>query len=604
MGQEGEPAYELALNEEAASALARDVLESPLTPRFTDVGLSIRSDGAPWIARFSIPPEVVEATGGVYEPLGGTVEIDLIRGQLKSYNLSTRLHLAPPGGTASDAEMRDIAIRFARAFFPFIGDDPAQHQIDLSRINRNSQHRLVGFKVRDGSDQIGSVTISVRPSDGLVVGALGTWRPRLDAEIGIEAAAEAVLEFAAGADRFAGKEWAVTNSYREISDEPFAAYRIDIRETGADGEPTGLTYQFTVDALTGDVDDDYGFFSSEERHAEPGPKPQLAMFDGEPAWSASNGLVFVSERRKADRPYERGEHLFHTEVGAGSCAYLTSHSDHSFAAPSCAAEEDKLTLFSSGQIIWLSLDTGRWLLQSPSRRRVGPPAVAFDGSSVSYSALRRHGDRDIFVADIRRTETEDSNERRVVHLAGSDLHPVFSPDGSKVFFDHRLRREDGSEASSIRVARSDVPYWDVPAPEIVLGEVPRVNGLSGFPDGRLLVSHAEGLGILDPPARQLTPLELGELHDPDLPNGQPLEVRDPVVSPDGTKLAFSGLRWSGDPEDAAGWYIYVCNLDGSNLRRVTPLEDEPVPPYVFPETGKTAFDVAREIALERMNADR
>jgi hypothetical protein len=30
---------------------------------------------------------------------------------------------------------------------------------------------------------------------------------------------------------------------------------------------------------------------------------------------------------------------------------------------------------------------------------------------------------------------------------------------------------------------------------------------------------------------------------------------------------------------------------------------ETTPPYVFPETGKTAFDVAREIALERMNAD-
>jgi hypothetical protein len=36
---------------------------------------------------------------------------------------------------------------------------------------------------------------------------------------------------------------------------------------------------------------------------------------------------------------------------------------------------------------------------------------------------------------------------------------------------------------------------------------------------------------------------------------------------------------------------------------VTPLEDDPVPPYVFPETGKTAFDVAREIALQRRNAD-
>jgi len=36
---------------------------------------------------------------------------------------------------------------------------------------------------------------------------------------------------------------------------------------------------------------------------------------------------------------------------------------------------------------------------------------------------------------------------------------------------------------------------------------------------------------------------------------------------------------------------------------VTPLEDEPMPPYVFPETGKTAFDVAKEIALKRMEQE-
>jgi len=97
---------------------------------------------------------------------------------------------------------------------------------------------------------------------------------------------------------------------------------------------------------------------------------------------------------------------------------------------------------------------------------------------------RRHGDRDIFVADIRRNAEDRESERRVVHLPSTDLRPVSSPDG--------------------------------------------------------------------------------------------------------TKMALSGLRWSGDPEDPVDWYIYVCNLDGSDLRRVAPLEDESAPPYVFPESGKTA----------------
>jgi hypothetical protein len=69
-------------------------------------------------------------------------------------------------------------------------------------------------------------------------------------------------------------------------------------------------------------------------------------------------------------------------------------------------------------------------------------------------------------------------------------------------------------------------------------------------------------------------------------------------------MAFSGLRWSGRPDDAAGWYIYTCNLDGSDLRRVTPLEDEPVTPYTYPVTGRSAFDVADEIAEVRAAAQQ
>lgn len=50
--------------------------------------------------------------------------------------------------------------------------------------------------------------------------------------------------------------------------------------------------------------------------------------------------------------------------------------------------------------------------------------------------------------------------------------------------------------------------------------------------------------------------------------------------------------------------MYACNLDGRGVRRVTLLEDEPVPPCVFPESGKSAFDVAKEIALARMEQEQ
>jgi len=34
------------------------------------------------------------------------------------------------------------------------------------------------------------------------------------------------------------------------------------------------------------------------------------------------------------------------------------------------------------------------------------------------------------------------------------------------------------------------------------------------------------------------------------------------------------------------------------------LAAEPVPPYIFPETGKSAFDVAKEIARQQMSAEK
>jgi hypothetical protein len=133
-------------------------------------------------------------------------------------------------------------------------------------------------------------------------------------------------------------------------------------------------------------------------------------------------------------------------------------------------------------------------------------------------------------------------------------------------------------------------------PRKIAEDIPRPTSLSALPDNeRLLVCHEDGPEVVDIETGERLPMKWPELRDPDLPGGVPLMIGDAALRPDGEEVAFSALRWSGKAEDAGAWCLYVCKLDGSELQRLTPPQDDPVAPYVFPDTGKTAFDVARDI---------
>lgn len=329
--------------------------------------------------------------------------------------------------------------------------------------------------------------------------------------------------------------------------------------------------------------------------------------EASPAWTPDGKqVVFQSTRGRPGRPgwCQREPGVFIVEVDGRSLRVIEPGVDGPSTYPAVSPDGEELVcLRRDGRLLWLHLTTGRWRILNREDRPAGAATWAPDGSSVVFHALRRQGDTDIFQCGLRREGgmVIPDDRFRLVHLTDIDIFPIFAPDGSRVYWGHcslltgPLEAYEGGALYRVLPGRQ---YWENP-PELILGKLGGVKRLSFFPDGRrLLVSHGDKLDVVDVEAKTRTPLGLPALHDPELPADCPaLRLRDPAVSPDGTRLAFSGYIDSGDPEHGTGWFIYTCRLDGSELKRITPLEDAPVEPYVFPETGKTALDVARETAL-------
>lgn len=327
-------------------------------------------------------------------------------------------------------------------------------------------------------------------------------------------------------------------------------------------------------------------------------RPSAQIQDRRPSWEADGThLVLLSDRPRVGAPWWRRRTGI-VQVSVASGQPLCVH-------PAWAGSLDSLSIYGSciattrsGELNVLDLTNGTWFACGSWRESpFGQVALSADGRFLAYSAFRRQGDADIFVDGVKDDLSGLQGHMRIARQDGEDCSPEFSPGGGRVYFAHcDPGTPPKGEAWSVYRVPPGKQYWENTPPELVVGGFGAIGRLSFFPDGRLLVWHDKGLDVVGVEAKTKTPLGLPELREPELPADRPaLKLRDPAVSPDGKKLAFSGYRDSGDPQKGTGWYIYTCNLDGSDVKRVTPLADDPVEPYVFPGTGKTAFDVAREM---------
>ena len=174
---------------------------------------------------------------------------------------------------------------------------------------------------------------------------------------------------------------------------------------------------------------------------------------------------------------------------------------------------------------------------------------------------------DVFDIKVHLVRVDGSQDHAIApNLAGSIRHPDFSPDGSRLAFD-QLTNEESTE---VYIAKADGSN----AKRIALCSPPCADRWepAWSPDGsRLAISTGEGRVTETGPARfgigviDVNSEEVTQVVEHEKAVGQDRFAR---WSPDGKRLVFyrAQLKSDGTIQTA----IFVVDVDGSNLRRLTP----------------------------------
>lgn len=185
-------------------------------------------------------------------------------------------------------------------------------------------------------------------------------------------------------------------------------------------------------------------------------------------------------------------------------------------------------------------------------------AVSPDGLTIAFSSYDAGAGFGIYLMG-----ADGTGVRKFLQRSSYDGRPAWSPDGRRLAFESLNEGPDGAYDR----------IWLVNADGTGLRQVSPDTGTSvhvfdsaptWFPDGhRILYDRSGHLFIVDADQGGVTPVALPDSLIP---------VNQPRLSPDGTRIAFV----SPVPASVANDDIYVANVDGSNIVRLTtdPASDE------------------------------
>ena len=245
---------------------------------------------------------------------------------------------------------------------------------------------------------------------------------------------------------------------------------------------------------------------------------------------------------------------------------------------------------------------------TPERAAV-TPTVSPKGEWAIIAATGQTGNAgfDLFADHIAARGPELQLRARLVLPGSDEHHPLYSPDGKWLYFvSTKIEREKDQKPKAIHALRriqasvAQVQQMTQLKPaqvETLVAQLPAdVQRMSAFPDGkRLLLQTTKGIFAVTMEGGKVTPVVLASLKDAEVSGALLQEIGDAWAGPGNDEVTFSAKTIGPDKKERRR--IYSCRFDGSNLKALTPAENQPVPAYQFPQGQKTAYELAKEMAL-------
>jgi Tol biopolymer transport system component/imidazolonepropionase-like amidohydrolase len=314
-------------------------------------------------------------------------------------------------------------------------------------------------------------------------------------------------------------------------------------------------------------------------------------YDSQPSYSPDSSMIaFVSDRDGADN-------LWVAKADGTAPKQLTKERAAEFASPKWTQDGDYVVISKQAQggrtyELWMyNIHGGSGVQVTKSQTGAAPaapgpggaqaPRFNFMGASVSrdgkyfYYAKRTGGfeyNAKFPMWQVARRDRVTGEEDTITSANGSGIRPVISPDGTQLVFGTRYKTETGLR---IRDLRTGDERWlkypvtrDDQESRFTRDLLP---GYAFLPDGKsIVVSYggklhqvdiADGKDRLIPFTAKVSLDTVPAMHFPQRVEEGPVKARlvqQPVLSPDGTKVAFSALT-----------HLYVMDLNGGTPKRLT-----------------------------------
>ena len=213
-----------------------------------------------------------------------------------------------------------------------------------------------------------------------------------------------------------------------------------------------------------------------------------------------------------------------------------------------------------------------------------PASAAFPGKNGKIAFVStRDGNEEIYVMD-----ADGANETRLTTELGRDIHPMVSPDGSRITFTRRPIVGGVSEETIYVMDPEDADPQDGNGDNLIkLTPAPSPNFQSAFsPDGSRIAFVR-----LEDGDNEIWVMNADGTNAVQITHNTANDSR-PVFSPDGTRIAFN--RRDPDSPDLSlrRLDVFVMNADGTGEARLTNTTANESNPSFSPDGAKIAFDRA------------